>query len=755
MTNVLRKLSGWVGAFACASLLAACGGGGGSPGATPNNPDPTAPKAATIVVSASAGTIASSGQDGTEVTLTAQVKDANNRAVPGATVVFKASSGSISTSGGVTDSNGLVTEKLSTKGDATLRDIKISASVGSVTSNEIVVKVVQATQSLTLTTDSGTLTSSGAAGSEVTVTALVRDSNNSVMPGVRVDLAVDSGSLTAGTRITDSKGVVTEKLSTGNDATSRVIRITGTLAGLAPVTTTVAVVGTTVKVTANPTVNVGSSTDVTVKLTDSAGNALANKPVTFSSTANTLAVKGGGTAVTDAGGQLTLRYTATAVPAGGKDVITVRSMGESASTEVLVSSANFTVATVSGAAVANINTCIPLRVHSDNAGAPTSGSVMVASSRGTVYTDAACTSPQSVGVPLSGGDAVLYVRATSPGIATLTANIVGGGTAQGALEFVAPLLASSTITVQSDPAVVGANTVGSTSQQATIRAVVRDGTAANNLVKNAVVTFSIVSDASGGSLTQPAQVATGSDGSASVSYIAGTSATALDGVVISAQLQGASTASATTRLTVSKKSLFISAGTGREVATPSVTTYSKEYTVLVVDASGNAVPGVNVTASVWPRHFRKGSLVFPLPDGPWTLPFRADTVNGVTTLTLPFACPNEDANRNGVLDSGEDRNGNGRLDPGIPVAVTSSGTTNAEGRATVTLTYARDRALWTGVDLTIRGQVSGSEATYVSYIPILPGASPDYTAATSAPPGAISPYGETNTFSASDCNIAN
>jgi hypothetical protein len=752
MTNVVfRKLTGWIGALACASLLAACGGGGGSPGATPNNPDPTAPRPATVTVTSSAATIASSGQDGTEVTLTAEVKDSNNRAVPNATVVFKASSGSISTSGGVTDSNGRVSEKLSVKGDSSLRDIKISASVGSITSPEIIVKVVQATQTLTLTTDSGTLSSSGAAGSEVTVTALVRDSNNSVMPGVKVDLSVDSGSLTTGTRITDAQGRVSEKLSTGGDPTSRTIKITGSIAGLAPVTTSVAVTGTSLKVTANPTVNVGTSTDVSVKLTDASGNALANKAVTFSSGANSLSVKGGGAAVTNAAGQLTLSYTANTVPAGGKDTITVRAMGEVASTELVVSAANFTVRTVSGAAIADINTCVPLLVHSDNGGVATSGAVIVSSSRGTVYTDSGCTTQQTAGKDLSGGEAVLYVRATSPGVATLTANLVGGGTTQGSLEFVAPLTASAVITVQADPAVVGANTPGSSTQQATIRAVVRDGTAANNLVKNALVTFSIVSDASGGTLTQPSLVATGSDGTATVSYVAGTSATALNGVVIRAQLQGASTASATASLTVSKKSLFISAGTGRDIGVTIPTSYTIDYTVLVTDASGNAVPGVNITASVLPRHYRKGQLVFPGTDGPWQLPN-----NGTATAPiLPYACPNEDANNNGVIDSGEDRNGNGRLDPGIPVSVTSGATTDATGRATVTLTYPRDRALWLGVDLTIRGTVSGSEAVYVAYVPILPGAASDFGDVKVAPPGYNSPYGQANTFSAADCAVAN
>jgi hypothetical protein len=745
MTNVVfRKLSGWVGALACASLLAACGGGGGSPGATPGNPDPTAPRAASVTVTSSSPTIGSSGQDGTEVTLTALVKDQNNRAVPGATVVFKASSGSITTSGGTTDANGMVTEKLSTKGDSSLRDIKISASVGSITSPEIIVKVVQASQTLTLITDSGTLSSSGAAGSEVTVTALVKDSNNAVQPGVRVDLAADSGSLTNTTRITDSKGVVTEKLSTGGDPTSRTIKVTATIAGLAPVSTNVVVAGTRLAVSTSGTVNIGTSTDVTVKLTDASGNALANKPVTFSSGSNSLTVKGGKPAVTDSAGQLILSYAASS---GTSDVITVRALGESASATIAISSANFTVAAVGGA-VANISTCVPVAVHSDNGGAPTPGTVVVSSSRGSVYSDAACTAPIGSGVGLNNGNATVYVQATSPGVAVLTANIVGGATTQGNLEFVAPLLPSATITVQADPAVVGANNPGSTTQQASIRAVVRDGTAANNLVKNALVTFSIVSDSSGGTLTQPALVATGADGTATVSYVAGTSATALNGVVIRAQLQGASTAAAIASLTVSKKSLFISAGTGNIVLFDGDTRYRKDYSVVVTDASGNAVPGVNITASVLPRYYMKGKMEWG--GEAWGLP--SGQAGG---KPVPYACPNEDTNRDGILNAGEDVNHDGSLTPGIPVTVTVGATTDANGSAIVSLTYPRDRAGWLAVDLTIRGSVQGSEATYQAFIPHLPGAGADFGDQKVAPPGLYSPYGQMNTGSYSDCQTAN
>jgi hypothetical protein len=738
MTNhVLRKLSGWAGALAAASLLAACGGGGGSPG-THNNTGQPASKASNLVLTSSATTIASSGQDGTEVTLTVIVKDSNNNTLPNETVSFKSSSGNITNTNRVSDGSGVVTEKLNVKGDTSLRDIEITASAGGATSNKIVVKVVQATQTLTLTTDSGTLQSAGVTGTEVQVVAVVRDSNNSVMPGVRVDLAVDSGSLTTGTRLTDANGRVTEKLSPGGDPTSRTIKVTASAAGLTPATALVQVAGTRVTVNANTSVNLGATTDVTVKVADSAGNALSSRAVSFTAS-NTLSVKGGGAAVTDAAGQLVLTYTATK---SGKDQISIKSMGETSSAVISVGNSSFSVAVVDGTGAtlnsASINTCQRILVKSQGATVLT-GTVSISSSRGSVYADAACGTVlnTAVGVDIS-GNATAYVQATSAGVATLnaTANGAEGATAQGLVEFVAPLLPTSTVTLQADPAVLGANSAGSTSQQSTIRAVVRDGTAQNNLVKNATVSFSIDNDPSGGYLSQPSVVVTGSDGSATVSYVAGTSSTSVNGVQLRASVQGSS-ATGAVNLTVSKKSLFISAGTGNFVDASDSTTYRKDYAVFVSDASGNAVPGVNVTASVRPRLYGKGSLAH----------------NGTFWVPVPTSiyCANEDVDGNGILNGAiEDTNGNGRLDPGIPVTVTSSGTTDVGGKATVSLTYPKDRATWITVDLTIRGQVSGSEAVYVGYIAPLPGASDDFKDKDKVPPGVTSPYG-----TAVECRLAN
>jgi hypothetical protein len=122
-----------------------------------------------------------------------------------------------------------------------------------------------------------------------------------------------------------------------------------------------------------------------------------------------------------------------------------------------------------------------------------------------VYSDAACSTPLNGPLALSGGAASAYLNATGPGVATLTATVIGQ-------------------TTQTDAGIRGAadqyrhhhragrsgrdrcQRGGQHGQQASLRAVVRDGTVQNNLVKNATVAFSILTDPSGGSLTQPALV---------------------------------------------------------------------------------------------------------------------------------------------------------------------------------------------------------------------------------------------------------
>ena len=702
----------WLILMSFGILLAACGGGGGDP--TLDKPGDTKSEVASVALVASAATIVASGADGTEVTLSVIVKNASNNAMSGQTVAFTASSGTISNTTRLTDANGMVTEKLNVKGDATLRDITITASSGGIASAPVVVKVVPVTSSiatLLLTSSDGNLASSG--GTAVNVIAFVKDVNNAVVPNANVTFTADSGALGATVVSTNAQGQASVSLNTGGDASLRTIKVRASAGAQT------------------------ASTDMVVKLVDSSGNALVGKPVTFSAQVNPLTVKGGGAspALTDNNGQLVLSYSAVS---GSSDTVTIKAQGDSVVLPVTINAANFTINAVTGANLAltslATNTCYAIRVHSDVAGTPQAGSVRFSTSRGTIYQNSNCITPLLAPLALVGGDAIAYVQAAGAGLTSLSArNESTGVSVQADVEFVAPLTSQASISLQADPAVIGSNTTGSTTARSTLRAVVRDGTAQNNLVKNAQVSFTIKSDASSGSLSSPSVVTTDGDGMATVSYIAGQGSTGVDGVTVQAQLQGVSSNSTTAKLTVTKKSLFISAGSGNVLDGTDSSTYRKTYTVFVTDATGNPVPDVIITAAAWPRYYYKGTLQFSIAATSWIVAQHVE-------------CRNEDQDRDGMLDPGEDVNANGHLDPGIPLNLSTGGKTDSSGTTTVTLTYPRDRANWLDVELTIRGNSSGTEATYVGYT-LLPGLFSDFNRQDVSPPGVNSPYGQANVCS--------
>ncbi len=738
--------------------LTACGGGGGSPGTVPGAPTPTPTPppvitAAKVELDVSATTMPASGEDGTEVTVTAIVKDASNNALPGATVAFNVSSGTLSNTVRVSDSSGRVDEKLSTKGNTTVRTIDITASSGTATSpvRQVMVVAAATVQSkLLLTSSSGTLNSSGLAGTAVQIRALVLDTNNVVVPNAVVTFSTDSGSLSASSRTTDAAGQASVNLDTGTDPTSRVINVTGNVSGSPASVVQVTVAGTKIAINAPATVNVGAKSDITATLTDSNGVPLANRSMTFSSTRNPVTTKAGtaSPATTDVSGRLVLSYTATA--AGG-DVITVRALGETVTAPITVVASDFLVKVVDGAGadkpVANTDTCNAILVRKFIGNVAQTGKVSVSSSRGDIYIDSQCNTLRTGKLDFVAGIATAYVRANSPGIATLTATsdaipAIGGAAAipessvQGVVEFVSPLIPTTSISLQATPNTVGANVAGSSSQQVVLRALVSDKPSQGNPVKNARVAFSIVSDSSGGTLSQPSEVLTGADGVATVSFIPGATTTAVDGVRVQARvISEVTAATAIATLTVAQRSLFISAGTGNTIIVPSGSTYQMDYSVFVADAAGNAVPNVAITAGARPRFYRKGTLKLLSPTGPWT---------PVITAT----CPNEDVDRDGVLGPGEDTNGNGRLDPVIPYTITASATSGPLGTALISLTYPKDRANWLDADLTFTGPVAGSESSYVGYT-VLPGAFVDFGVNTS-PPGLVSPYGQSGNCSDTD-----
>ncbi|HJV73842.1 MAG TPA: hypothetical protein VJ654_06455 [Noviherbaspirillum sp.] len=425
----------------------------------------------------------------------------------------------------------------------------------------------------------------------------------------------------------------------------------------------------------------------------------------------------------------------------GTDTLSISSQGATKSISFTVNAVSLSVVTVgttvnsSGNAQTSTGTCDKISTTYANSGVPQSGTVNITASRGTLYSDSACTSVLSTsGVPVTSGNAEAYIKSETAGVATIIATIVNGPTAQTTLEFAAPLTSSATITLQADPAVIGTNAT-TQSERSRLTATVRDGTIYNNLVKDTVIEFTIIKDGSGGSLSTPVAT-TSSDGSATVDFIAGSATTDANGVQIQAKIQGTNK-SATAALTVSRKSLFITAGTGNTLEVPSSTTYRQDYSVFVTDASGNPVPNVAVTASVRVTRYLKGTYSY----------FTADDVTAGNATQAGWArnitsyCANEDINLNGILDPGEDVNSNGVLDPRTPLNVTSSGQTDANGIAVVSILYPKDRANWTEIAMTVRGSVSGTEATYSTQAYVLPILSSDLQNQTVVPPGNPNPYG--------------
>jgi hypothetical protein len=245
-------------------------------------------------------------------------------------------------------------------------------------------------------------------------------------------------------------------------------------------------------------------------------------------------------------------------------------------------------------------------------------------------------------------------------------------------------------------------------------------------VANRQVNFVALQDVSNGRL-EPGSAVTDSNGRAQVQFIPGGNSTPSDGVKLQATVAGTGVKGLTS-LTVNGQALFINLGFGNTISNVDETTYSKPFSVYVTDANGNAVGNQQVTLIAIPKEYFKGELGFSSPRWDYS---------GIITR-----CDNEDLmNANGILDSGEDINGDGKLTPGNPATpFPGSVTTNAEGRAVFELRYGEQFAPWITLNLSARASVGGTESkASIEYL--LAGSSEDFTSETIPPAGRTSPYG--------------
>jgi hypothetical protein len=620
--------------------------------------------------------------------------------------------------------------------------------------------------SIQLFASSPQLASSGA--QTIDLFAIAKDQNNILLEGVTINFATSSGALKyitadgdVGSNVTGNDGKVTAQLSTEGKPSNRAITVTVTSGDITD-TVEIKVVGTTVVITGTGSLALNDKANYIVNVLDSDGNGIASTSVNVS-LAN---APGNGfanisipeTVTTDAEGQALLEVTGST---GGSNGIVVSALGASANKEVSVQADSFLFTNFSNSAVTVNPSNIPvlpdvalvqtasatLTWLRDGAPVPDGKQVTFTTTRGNLLATSATTVDGKVTVSLTSNNA---------GQALLT--FVGSDTTSGDVieltnqlefEFFADTVA--TIKAQASPSSLGPN-----EQTSSISVVVKDSN--GNLVKNKRVKF-VLNDISGGSIF-PATAVTDSNGSATTVYTS-KSTSAKDAVEITAIVEDNPAVSDTVALTVSERELFISLGTGNELEELGTTDYVKEYSVFVTDAESNAVANVDLTISAIPHKYYKGYWV-PLTDAEGNFvewgPKGADALEVMVGLTPPLTtfnlpkkeCDNEDINFDGILDVGEDFNGDLMLTPGNKVSAQNTVTTDADGRAVIKITYAQSYGFWIDIKLIASAKVTGSESS-TQTIFTLPVLASDINKEDITPPvagvGLRSPFGLLNTCS--------
>lgn len=547
----------------------------------------------------------------------------------------------------------------------------------------------------------------------IKITAVVKDTANKALTNQAVAFKASSGTLSEAGAATGTDGKATAMLTAGADRSNRSITVTVTSGGVSG-NIVVPVTGTTLSITGTTSLIKGGSASYSVSLKDSSSNPIEGVTVSVTSTlGNALSPA---SSKTDSTGTANFAYAATN---SGSDSLVFSAAGASQTLAVSVSSQDFTFSTPATGAEIAVNQSQTVTVRLLSGGVGVAGkNIYFGTTRGLV-TPALVTTDAA-------GNASVVISSASAGRATISAQIEGGTTATLPLSFVASI--PSTLVLQASGAALPPNEGASVANQVELRAMVRD--AAGNPVKGRTVFFTAVQDLSGGTIKTGSAV-TDANGLAKDAFVAGAVSTAANGVVIRATVANTAVMHET-RLTVSKQALFIAIASNNTLE-KLATTYRKTFSVQVNDANGAPVADQNITLSYWAPKYMKGTMVFALTalgTGSWKID--ESTVN---------ECQNEDVNRNGILDSGEDQNSDARLNPGLPAVIApASVTTSSTGFAEFTVTYGQQYALWFEMDLTARAMVAGTESSG-SYLLTAPVLAADVTDRAIAPAGRVSPFG--------------
>lgn len=482
------------------------------------------------------------------------------------------------------------------------------------------------------------------------LTILVLDKNRNVVSGVPVSVAVDSGGVFAASGLTtDSAGKVAGNITIGGDKGNRTINATITVNGIVKVASIV-VTGSQIVVTPVPaTPSPGQPVILNISTSDGGGAVIQNAAVTL-----------GGTS-------------------GASGALTTDVSGVKTATFIAPSTAGIYTVVVTGLGTSTTKTI----------------QVVV---------------PGAAGIPVALGTV-------------------------------------SSASLSPQPTSISANAAGMTTNRSRLSA--KFLKADNSGLQNMRVRFEILPPALGaGEAISTGIEVVYSDvgGVAEADYISGTRSSPTNGVRVRACYKASDFTSAAdcpaeviANLTVAGTPLSISISDDNKMSKGlGNIAYVKQFLIQVNDSAGVAVKDAIVSASVDITHYGKGIYAgqYPygstpptiadqslatVPTNPQTNPATTQVITSISTkpglLTgfIPYFniwCANEDLNRNGFIDSGEDINGDRVLQPRkaeIIVSYVSGNRTDANGQMLVQVTYGQNMGTWLAYTLRATTGVAGSE----------------------------------------------
>ena len=407
------------------------------------------------------------------------------------------------------------------------------------------------------------------------------------------------------------------------------------------------------------------------------------------------------TSVTDTNGQASGNISIGADRSNREIIASIRLGAERATAVVEVAGSQIALTPVPATPSPGAAVRVEIRVTDSNGAAVPNAEVALSGTlglTGTVDTDASGNAVASLrAAPARTGSYTVVARAL--GVETVrTVQVVG--VIDNGIPNATGTISSSQLSIV--PNTIAPNVAGSTTNRAVLRAKFLD--ADNRAIENVRVRFEILAPTLGAGeriSTENATVYTDANGEATADYVAGTRSSPTDGVRIRACYgptdasiaNGRCPSSEVETLTVAGQPLSITLGDNNQLQKPgNQLTYIKQFDVAVADAAGNAVADAVISASVDIVRYEKGE-------------FAGDRI----------PCLNEDTNRNGSLDRGEDINGNGELEPrkaDIILSFVDTNRTGSNGRMMIQVEYPQNVATWLQYDVKVTTNVAGSEGSY-------------------------------------------